>query len=428
MKTISSRLSILAMLLALAMFGESCSGDGWTRNMGVVGTGNAGRVRVTVRPGQKDITRSGVVILLRQSDTLPVEVDSCEMTLDSACHFSPDSSGNYRMELWVAGRITGRSGWFHLSHSDLDFALDLSTPQALRFRFAGSANTATDSVVLGSRRHAARFLDSGWSAENLPDSSENLWIHHAAGPSKGWHQVALTFSKGLPVCGTSLGCTATLPFVLDASDAVWMDAAIIGIPGSSGATHDNLVYGGDTAAGLGGAWDGSTVGRTLWKVALPAIASGKMVLSARLVWNPAYWGLRPTGGRDFILQGFRMRRSWNESSAGYGTVNSAAVNGATALDASWGNPWNHPLVGLDDTDADSKVTIQDTLPYLSLAPFWLDARAIVQGWLSNPASNFGMVVRDFNESSGNYLDYPAFWMHEAREPLDRPRLILELSP
>jgi hypothetical protein len=123
-----------------------------------------------------------------------------------------------------------------------------------------------------------------------------------------------------------------------------------------------------------------------------------------------------------------MHRSWNESGAGYGVANSSTVNGATALEASFGSSWNHPLVGLDDTDADAHVGIQDTLPYLSLVPLWLDARAIVQGWLSNPGSNFGVVFRDFNESSGNYLDYPVFWMHEAREPLIRPRLILELSP
>jgi hypothetical protein len=109
----------MAIATALVVFGAACSGDGWTRTAGVVGTGNAGRVRVAVQPGQKDIARKGEVILLRQSDSLPVEVDSCEMTLDSACHFAPDQSGSYRAELWVAGRITGRTDWFRLSQSSL---------------------------------------------------------------------------------------------------------------------------------------------------------------------------------------------------------------------------------------------------------------------------------------------------------------------
>jgi len=130
MKTISPRFNLLAALFSLGVLCSACSGDGWTRNMGVVGTGNAGRVRVAVRTGQKDIARSGIVVFLRRTDSLPVELDSCGMTLDSACHFSPDSTGVYLAELWVAGRITGRSGWFHLAQADLD--LDLTAAAALQ--------------------------------------------------------------------------------------------------------------------------------------------------------------------------------------------------------------------------------------------------------------------------------------------------------
>jgi len=422
----------LAISLATGLFAVlelgSCSNDGWTRNMGVVGTGNAGRVRVTAHPGEQDPARSGTVYLMIQTDSIPSQVDSCSMTLDSACHFSPAGSGTYRVELWIAGRLTGRSGWFSLSQTDLSFSLDLSPPQALRFRFSKTGGSQADTVLLGSRRQWARFLDSAWSTEGLPDSNELLWVHFSAGPFAGWNRVPVVFQRGTPSCGTSLGCQAILPMVLDWSDANWADATIIGIPGFTGSSKDNLVYGSDSVAGLGGAWDSTTVGRTLWKVAFPASISGRTVRSARLTWTPAQWGLRPVGGRDYVVQGFRMRRSWNESSAGYGTVNSASVDGATALDASWNNPWTGPLVALDGSDADSEVFVQDTLPYLSLSSMPVDVRGLVQGWLSNPSSNFGAVFRDLNEGSGNYLDYPDFWMKEAREPLVRPRLVLDLVP
>jgi hypothetical protein len=131
---------------------------------------------------------------------------------------------------------------------------------------------------------------------------------------------------------------------------------------------------------------------------------------------------------DYAVEGHRMLRSWKSCSAGFGTPNSAVLNGTTSTQASWGVPWNTYLVGLDGNDAQSATVVQDTLPDQSLAPFGLNVISAVQGWLTDPASNFGLVFRSPRESSGSYPDYPVFWSNTAPDSWNRPRLILEYSP
>lgn len=417
------RAAFVSSFLVVPALLVGCSGDGWTRNNGVIGTGNAGRIQVSVRPDQQDGRRQGWVYLLQSTDSLPRQIDSCALSLDQTCRFAPGHAGTYRAELWVAGRMTGRTGWFELGAADKVFPLDLSSPRPFKFRL--STGATADTVVLGTRRRRALWADSGWNTEGLRDSGEVLWVHRAG---TGWTGIQVRFANGLPDCSGASNCVASAPVLLTPDVTAWADATVIGIPNATGSPYDNDVYGTDSLAGLGAAWDGRTVGRTLVRVVLPSSLSGKTIRSARLVYQTHGWGLRPTGGRTYTLESHRMLRAWKEGAGMGGVSNSATVDGATSQEASFGNPWTRPLVGLDGTDAEAAATGTDSLPYLSLQSFGLDLRAAVQAWVSNPSTNFGMVFRDVHEGDGLYLDYPDFWMKEAGEPLNRPRLIIETAP
>jgi hypothetical protein len=414
-----------AVAAGIALAG--CSGEGWTldfgnRNNGVIGSGNAGRILVTTRPGLSDST-SDTAYLYRATDSLPEEVGSCAMSPRGACGFDLPTDAQYRSEIRSSGRITGRTAWIKGAGKDLlAFEPTLVRPQPFRVRF--TSGVAPDSLCVGNRRGRAVAVDSGWTGEEIPDSSDALWIHRAGA---GWKRASLTWSSSKPVLSGDPTASALQVVVVQAEPTIWADATVIGIPGATGSSHENELHGTDTIAGLGGAWDSQTVGRGLIRVELPAAVQGKSIRTARLVYQVSNWGERPSGSRGFRVEARRMVRTWNEAAAGYGAANSASLNGATALVSSFGNSWTSPLVALDGTDAQAQADGSDSIPYLSMEPVRIDVRAAVQAWASGE-TNDGLLTRDLHEAAGDFLDYPVFWMKEARDPLLRPRLLIELAP
>jgi hypothetical protein len=207
------------------------------------------------------------------------------------------------------------------------------------------------------------------------------------------------------------------------------DVGIIGnLHGTS--SWDNTNFGARQQEGLGGAWDGNTVGRALWHYRLPDSLKGRQVLSARLEYQPAYWAIRPTGGQDLTVEGYRMLRTWKEGhGAGQnGEVVSTTNDGASAHGPSLGAAWNREMVGLDGVDAQAAATTRSTLAYKSLDTMSFDITSAVQGWLADPATNFGLLFRSTHEDDGQYLDYPGFHSNDDPAATTRPRLVLLLAP
>jgi len=205
------------------------------------------------------------------------------------------------------------------------------------------------------------------------------------------------------------------------------DCGIIGnFEGTS--SHQTTNYGTRQDEGLGGAWDGNTIGRELWHYAFPDSLRGR-VISAKLVFTPLHWGIRPQSGQDMTIEGFRMLRPWKEG-AGLpdGSPVSASLDGVDAIGPSYGQTWNKPLVGLDGVDADSVPVTRATLPDQSLQKVVFDITTAVQGWLQNPETNRGLVFRNIHERDGLYLDYAGVASDDHTDPTKRPYLVLELAP
>lgn len=205
------------------------------------------------------------------------------------------------------------------------------------------------------------------------------------------------------------------------------DCGIIGnFEGTS--SHQTTNYGTRQDEGLGGAWDGNTIGRELWRYAFPDSLRGR-VISAKLVFTPLHWGIRPQHGQDMTIEGFRMLRPWKEG-AGLpdGSTVSTGLDGVDAIGPAYGQRWNRPLVGLDGVDAESVPVTRATLPDQSLQPIVFDITTAVQLWLEHPETNRGLLFRNIHESDGLYLDYAGVASDDHPDPTKRPYLVLELAP
>lgn len=218
--------------------------------------------------------------------------------------------------------------------------------------------------------------------------------------------------------------------ILSTADARMVDAGIIGSLDGGPSRWTNTNFGGRLDQGIGGAWDGATVGRLLWRFTPPEVLSGREILSAKLVYQTLHWGIRPHGGKDLVIEGYKLLKPWKEGRGPgqEGYVVSADLDGASARGPMFGVDWNRILVGLDDIDAQSVPSVRATLPYLSLAGMELDVTRAVRGWIADPSSNDGMVFRSINENDGLYLDYPGFASCEYPEVSKRPYLKVVLAP
>jgi len=202
--------------------------------------------------------------------------------------------------------------------------------------------------------------------------------------------------------------TSTDTLVLSAADSKMTE--IIGdFTGDGSAQTQN--FGSDSVDGLGGAYDGSTIGRLLWHVDLPTAIQGRTILSAKASFVVRTWGNRSSHGQVFTYDAHRILRPWSEASA-------------TGLLASVGSSWNKPLVGFDGVDAEQTACGKDSIPDQALGTYGIDITSTVQKWASRPDSNFGLVFRSVHESDGTFLDYPSAYVNDVKTPAHQPRLIV----
>ncbi len=419
-----SRRSAIFLLATIALM--SCSTE--HPESGVISTGNAGRLQVSA-PSAAPIGEVGEFRIVQATDSIASTRTVCRIRLDSICS-DIVPNGTYRAEIWISNQISGRTAWFEITGSSK--TVDVKKSPATTIQLDIQSSGVIDSVALGSRENLATYANGKWQVAQLADSSDALWVRVTSGGVSTWKKYIQSFDGSdasiTPVSPQAPTISPITTIVLNASNSPWFETTIIGSSSPPG-KNDNMVYATDTIRGLGGAWDASTVGRTLWRVQLPDSLKPLTLRSATLVYQTANWGVRGTDVLPvvFVTQAHRMLRSWKTGNAGYGVANSASVDGATPTEASWGAPWNRYFVGLDDIDAESVPITEGTLPILSLEAIQFDITSAVNGWISDPATNFGLIIRSPTEFSGNYPDYPVFWASTAREATNRPRLILDFS-
>lgn len=418
----------LLLCLWLAACLASCTSEYRPHN-GVISTGNAGRLKVSLPESEQDSTRTGEFRILQETDSIAKLRFACKVRLDSSCSETLDN-GTYRAEIWISNQISGRTAWFEIAGSSKTIEVKKSPATTIQLDIQSSS--VIDSVALGSRGNLATYANGKWQVVQLADSSDALWVRVTSGGVSTWKKYIQAFD-GMDVTITPLSPQAPTvspisTIVLDVSNSPWSETTILGAlvpPGN----RDDGVNATDTLRGLGAAWDSWTIGRTLWRVQLPDSLRTRNLISATLVYQTAQWGVRGAGVLpvEYFVQGHRMLRPWKSGSAGYGAQNSPSIDGATSMEASWGVAWNQYLVGLDGIDAESVPITEGTLPILSLDAIQLDITSAVNGWFSDPTTNFGLIFRSPTEFSGNYPDYPVFWTSTAREAKNRPRLILTFS-
>jgi hypothetical protein len=212
--------------------------------------------------------------------------------------------------------------------------------------------------------------------------------------------------------------------VLQATPEEQDDAILIGsFPGRG--THDGNNQGRRDWEGLGGAWDANTVGRLLYRTALPESLASKTIVSATLSFKVKAYAGRPIQGHDFKVEAYRVLKPWKEGTGDFpGVPNSPNIDGATSLEASWGQPWNRPLVALDGEDAEKNPRARSILRYGDMGWISFDLTETVKDWLARPASNHGLLFRSLEEMHPDYPDYPGFHMSESDQVEYRPRWVI----
>ena len=185
-----------------------------------------------------------------------------------------------------------------------------------------------------------------------------------------------------------------------------------------------------------GAYDHNTVFRSLLQFALPDSLNNWTIVSAQLILTPINW-MAKSNKSAYTLAVHKLLKSWKQGSGtavcgGTPTIaNSASVDGVTALARDWSmdgsSNWNQVGVGLDDQDASQSIYALGSMNYGQTTPLILDVQSLVASWVSNPSSNFGMLLRNTSEFTGNYVSYPFFNSGEATDPSTRPALKIVVS-
>jgi hypothetical protein len=185
-----------------------------------------------------------------------------------------------------------------------------------------------------------------------------------------------------------------------------------------GADKDNSIFASHVNNSLGGGpafFSGTNANnsarRALLSFDLSSIPSGAVVTDVQLTLTLAQVsGSNPPGMATIGL--FDLAQSWGEGTAGSTSLGVGGTgNGFTASagDATWNaatsgsTPWG--AAGGDHAAAASaSLTLVGTTP--GTAYTWLSTPQLVadvQGWLNNPATNFGWELINANESTANSL-------------------------
>jgi hypothetical protein len=125
----------------------------------------------------------------------------------------------------------------------------------------------------------------------------------------------------------------------------------------------------------------------------------------------------------------KILSSWNEgtgTSSGCSELgenyNTESINGVTAIERAYGVKWNEVGLGLNDTDASSKVYSSIVIPNHSMEEVAFNVTDLVKEWVETPSSNYGMLLRNLSESSRRFPNIPLFVSGNSTKVDSRPLL------
>jgi len=158
----------------------------------------------------------------------------------------------------------------------------------------------------------------------------------------------------------------------------------IGSPGAVGAgitfppAGQGEVDSASPSALVGSSTGSTAVGRYLWKPSIPAALLGRQIVSATLtLWDAS----NPTGSQEFAVH--RILKAWTPS-----TLASLPISGSVALDDQWVQ--SYPV-----TCGWVLSGSRGGIPF--------DITSLVQAWVSDTASNQGILLRAYDESAPGIL-------------------------
>ncbi len=176
------------------------------------------------------------------------------------------------------------------------------------------------------------------------------------------------------------------------------------------AVADTYIDGGSTTTNYGTSASLSVSGKpddaALLKWDLSSIPAGSTLQSAKL-------SLNVTGTSTNTYEIYELKRSWSESQATWKKANSA-TNWQTA-----------GAVGALDRGTTVLGTVTASATGILNVALNAAGLAVVQGWVNNPASNFGFVLQDYANTNKDDL---VFSSKEATVAANRPQLSLVYNP
>jgi len=123
-----------------------------------------------------------------------------------------------------------------------------------------------------------------------------------------------------------------------------------------------------------------------------------------------YAGVNPETPLDRTIGLHRMLRAWSETEA-------------TATMSMAGTSWTSPYVGIDDVDAVATPDAELLWVHEDYGDKGFDITDAVNGWLANPSSNFGLLLRADNEESSGWQ--MRIHSREHTDSVLRPTLVVD---
>lgn len=181
-----------------------------------------------------------------------------------------------------------------------------------------------------------------------------------------------------------------------------------------------------------GTYDNNTINRTLLRWDHTQFQNYDNIQKVELVIHPINWVQKSAQAPDnqFRIHLSPILKSWKEGNVVddgecYSQLpNSASIDGVTAMERFYQEPWTTVGVGLDDEDASPMVSAFALSTVESNEPFVFDVTADFNSWLSGDSNNFGWVMSNPREFNGIHETYPELVSSDSPNELLKPRLII----
>lgn len=270
-----------------------------------------------------------------------------------------------------------------------------------------SITGAVNSLPVGEYNFVVEVLDADGNLIYLGEKAGEIVANKKADIVIHLKEVELTGDANI-IGKIDDGSTIGDTLVLGSRETV-KDAYIIGAKVGSSSGFGALHYGNRGWMRVG-EYDDASRFRGLVQIPVTELA-GKEIAKAELVMNNAFW-VRKHNDIPTTVQVYPMLTAWNEGygaqsnseSTHNGEVNTADINGVTALEAAHGVAWSDYLVGTNGIDAAEEPVTTLTYGFENGESLqWnFDITALVKEWVANPESNYGVLLKMADENRETY--------------------------